>query len=259
MHDLVIRGATVVDGLGHDPIRADVAVAKGRIAAIGDDRQRRGRDDRCRRPRVDAGHHRYPYPLRRAGDLGPNAVAVALPRCHDRCDRELRVRHRAFAAASARPDHAQSRGRRGHGPRRPARRHRLAVRVLLRVSGRGAPRRTLCKCRGTGRSLGGAHRRHGRGRLDSKGAGGGRTGRDEAARRRRRWTRARSGSARRIRRTIPAGAASRCRLRSATSRNSRRWSGRWADRGAALSRLPPARSRSRRSPTSPADTAAACS
>ena len=36
MHDLLIRGATVVDGLGHDPIRADVAVEKGRIAAIGD-------------------------------------------------------------------------------------------------------------------------------------------------------------------------------------------------------------------------------
>ena len=36
MHDLVIRGATVVDGLGHDPIRADVAVDNGKIAAIGD-------------------------------------------------------------------------------------------------------------------------------------------------------------------------------------------------------------------------------
>src|ERR1700730_12700245 len=36
MHDLVIRGATVVDGLGHDPIRADVAVRNGRIAAIGE-------------------------------------------------------------------------------------------------------------------------------------------------------------------------------------------------------------------------------
>jgi N-acyl-D-amino-acid deacylase len=36
MHDLLIRGATVVDGLGHDPVRADVAVDKGRIAAIGD-------------------------------------------------------------------------------------------------------------------------------------------------------------------------------------------------------------------------------
>ena len=36
MIDLVIRGATVVDGLGNDPSRADVAVKDGRIAAIGD-------------------------------------------------------------------------------------------------------------------------------------------------------------------------------------------------------------------------------
>jgi N-acyl-D-aspartate/D-glutamate deacylase len=36
MHDLMIRGATVVDGLGHDPIRADVAVKDGRIGEIGE-------------------------------------------------------------------------------------------------------------------------------------------------------------------------------------------------------------------------------
>ncbi|MEI6200551.1 MAG: amidohydrolase family protein [Enhydrobacter sp.] len=36
MVDLVIRGATVVDGLGHDPKRADVAVKDGKIVAIGD-------------------------------------------------------------------------------------------------------------------------------------------------------------------------------------------------------------------------------
>ena len=36
MHDLVIRGATVIDGFGHDPLRADIAIANGRIAAIGD-------------------------------------------------------------------------------------------------------------------------------------------------------------------------------------------------------------------------------
>ena len=36
MYDLVIRGATVVDGLGHDPRSADVAVKDGRIAAIGE-------------------------------------------------------------------------------------------------------------------------------------------------------------------------------------------------------------------------------
>src|SRR5258708_18168663 len=36
MQYLLIRGATVVDGLGHDPVRADVAVETGRIAAMGD-------------------------------------------------------------------------------------------------------------------------------------------------------------------------------------------------------------------------------
>lgn len=36
MVDLVIRGATIVDGLGTDPRRADLAVKDGRIAAIGE-------------------------------------------------------------------------------------------------------------------------------------------------------------------------------------------------------------------------------
>ena len=36
MYDLLIRGATVVDGLGRDPRRADVAITNSRIAAIGE-------------------------------------------------------------------------------------------------------------------------------------------------------------------------------------------------------------------------------
>ena len=36
MNQLVIRGAIVVDGLGNDPVRADVAVHDGRIRAVGD-------------------------------------------------------------------------------------------------------------------------------------------------------------------------------------------------------------------------------
>src|SRR3954467_13407270 len=36
MSDLVIRGATIVDGLGHEPKRADLAVTDGCITAIGE-------------------------------------------------------------------------------------------------------------------------------------------------------------------------------------------------------------------------------
>jgi len=36
MYDLLIRGATIVDGLGHAPRRTDVAVENSRIAAIGE-------------------------------------------------------------------------------------------------------------------------------------------------------------------------------------------------------------------------------
>ena len=48
MYDLVIRGATIVDGLGHEPRRADLAVKDGRIADHRRD-QGQGRRD------VDAG------------------------------------------------------------------------------------------------------------------------------------------------------------------------------------------------------------
>jgi N-acyl-D-aspartate/D-glutamate deacylase len=48
MFDLVIRGATLVDGLGHEPRRNDVAVKDGRVAAIGEIRDAQART-------VDAG------------------------------------------------------------------------------------------------------------------------------------------------------------------------------------------------------------
>jgi len=35
MHDLIIRGATLVDGTGSEPQLADVAVQSGRVSAIG--------------------------------------------------------------------------------------------------------------------------------------------------------------------------------------------------------------------------------
>lgn len=43
MSDLVIRGATIVDGLGHEPRRADLAVKDGRIEAVGEIRDSEAR------------------------------------------------------------------------------------------------------------------------------------------------------------------------------------------------------------------------
>ena len=48
-YDVVIRGGTVVDGSGMPPFRADVAIAGGRIAAIGDVPGRGDARDRRRR------------------------------------------------------------------------------------------------------------------------------------------------------------------------------------------------------------------
>ena len=43
MSDLVIRGATIIDGLGHEPRRADLAVKDGRIEAVGEMRDKEAR------------------------------------------------------------------------------------------------------------------------------------------------------------------------------------------------------------------------
>ena len=120
MHDLVIRGAMVIDGLGHDALRADVAIAGGRITAIGDVGNGAAKV-------VDAGGltlmpgiidiHTL---LERAGYLGSDAVPLSVARRYDGRDRQLRLRDCAVSAPSARLDHAQSCGCRGHGSRRLA-------------------------------------------------------------------------------------------------------------------------------------------
>ena len=181
MYDLVIRGATIVDRL-----RARAAAGRCRGRECPDRGDRRGRPHRaarrrCRRALPDAGDHRHPHPLRRAGDLGRDPVAVARARRHHRRHGQLRLWHRPMPAPDPRPDHAQPRGRRGHGHRCVARRHQLGIRELRRISGRGPAARALRQSRGVCRPFGGAHRGHGRGRLGPQTADRGRTRRNEAA------------------------------------------------------------------------------
>ena len=259
MHDLVIRGATVVDGLGHDPIRADVAVKDGRIAAIGNI----GTDAA---EIVDAGglalmpgiidiHTHYDAQVTWDPTLSPSpslgVTTVVIGNC-------------GFGIVPSPP------------PLRD-----LIMRNLAVVEGmdldalragidwrfqsfseylrRGAPCRTLCQSGGAGRPFGGAHRGDGRGRLGAQGAERGRTGRDEAARRRG------DGAGRdRARRLLFAEPFRLGRHPDAVDdqrhlANSRRWSARWAGRARRRRDRLRARSRSRRSPRLPAGTAAACS
>ena len=64
MHDLVIRGGTVVDGTGADPVVADVAVDGGAIiTAVGPELPRGTRGDRRDRQDRHAGLRRHPHAL----------------------------------------------------------------------------------------------------------------------------------------------------------------------------------------------------
>ena len=101
MHDLVIRGGTIVDGLGSAPRTADVAVDDGRITEV-------GTVDGAARETIDADgllvtpgfvdvHTHYDGQATWDSQLAP----VVLARRHHRRRRQLRRRLRAGAARAA--------------------------------------------------------------------------------------------------------------------------------------------------------------
>ncbi len=119
-HDLVIRGGDVADGLGGEPVGADVAVDGGTITAVGSVR-RAGREE------IDAAGllvtpgfvdiHTH-YDGQATWDASHRPVELA--RRDHRGDGQLRRRLRAGAPGRARPaDRADGR-RRGHPRRRAA-------------------------------------------------------------------------------------------------------------------------------------------
>ena len=184
MYDLVIRGATVVDGLGHEPRRADVAVENGRIADIGE-------VGRTAERVVDAGgltlmpgiidiHTHYDAQVTWDATLSPSPSLGVTTAVMGNC---------GFGIVPSPPDLRD-----------------LIMRNLAVVEGmdidslragidwefqtfaeylaavrRRAP---LCQPRSVCRPLRGAHRGHGRGRLGPQTADPGRTRRNEAAGRR---------------------------------------------------------------------------
>ena len=168
MHDLVIRGATVVDGLGHDPIRADLAVRDGRIAAIGD----LGKDaleivnagGLALMPGIIDLHTHYDAQVTWDPTLSPSPSLGVTTAIMGNCGFGI-----VPAPAPLRDMIMRTPGScRGYGPRRAARRHKLAVSVVRRIHDDAARARRVHEPRRAGRAFGDTHRRNGRGRLDAQ-------------------------------------------------------------------------------------------
>ena len=94
MEELLIRGATVVDGTGVEPFEADVTVSGGVITQVGSNlgKAKRTVEERAA-PRTR--HHRLAYTLRRAGYLGSYALALSVSGRHHHRDGQLRLWYRA--------------------------------------------------------------------------------------------------------------------------------------------------------------------
>ena len=146
-YDLVIRGGNVADGRGGELYEADIAVTDGKIVLEdrgGGLRHRfRARGNRRKRTLGHAGIRRYPFPLRRPGDLGRPPPVIGLARRHHHVDGQLRRRIRAGEARGPRSSGGAD-GRGGGDPRRrPARRPHLGMELFPRIPrcpGTPAPR-----------------------------------------------------------------------------------------------------------------------
>ena len=89
MYDIIIRGGSLIDGTGAEPVLGDLAIKNGLIAAM-------GQVDGEAREVIDAtGHtvtrfHRHPYSPRCANWLGPRHDAGQLAWSYHGAYRQLR-------------------------------------------------------------------------------------------------------------------------------------------------------------------------
>ena len=95
MHDIVIRGGTIIDGTGKAAFTGDVAIDGDRIAAVGGKQGPGRREIDADGPAGHARLGRRAHALRRPGDVGPAAGAVVLAWRHHGDVRQLRRRLRA--------------------------------------------------------------------------------------------------------------------------------------------------------------------
>ena len=136
MHDIVIRGGTVIDGSGKPAFTGDVAIAGGRIVG---GRRQAGTGPARHRRRWAPGHARLgrrAHALRRAGDVGSAARALVLAWRHHGDVRQLRRRLRAGEEGAPRRADGPDGGRRGDSQSGARRRAELGVGDLPAIHGR---------------------------------------------------------------------------------------------------------------------------
>ena len=181
MHDLVIRGGTIVDGTGRERFARRHRRRRRRADAGRRRRGERSPGDRRGRRRRDARLRRRAHALRRTGDLGFAGVLVLLARGHDGRHGQLRRRLRAGAAGSKALVHRADGGGRGHpcgGARRGA---LLGLADVSGVSRRDRPDAPGDRRRGDADPLAAAGLRDGRARGRSRGGSDGRRARADAS------------------------------------------------------------------------------
>ena len=148
MHDIVIRGGTILDGTGAEAFTGDVAIDGATIAQVGGKAGPGEARDRRGRPLGHARLGRCAHPLRRTGHLGPGAGPVLLARRDDDPVRQLRRRLRAGAPrAPRRPDRPDG-GDRGHSRHRARRRPAMGLGELSRIPRRARPHAAHDRYRG---------------------------------------------------------------------------------------------------------------
>ena len=178
MHDIVIRGGTVIDGSGKPAFTGDVAIAGGRI--VGGRRQAGAgaARHRCRRASGHARLGRRAHALRRAGDVGPAARALVLARRHHGDVRQLRRRLRAGEEGASRRADGPDGRRRGNPQSGARRRAELGVGDLPAIHGRARSPPARNRHRRAARASAAARLRDGRPRDPARASDRGRHRRD---------------------------------------------------------------------------------